>query len=223
MKQLIFILTTLFLLFFTLGCLKEEVDINTKTETTVEKNTCLEWQYFNKDLLDTTSRNGNVPDNMIYLESLTFENIWLSEHIKAPIKHVIYNKSKIRNIIILGGLYNDINYNGSPWRHYTLRINYVDNSTEYLTGYIKGAFEPYTYTPSGTNYLANNHISNKVIWEQDLQIPFEAGINEYRNNNIRVYTWNISYFHSGSNIHLTSRKLYPPNAKTNSFTVPHIN
>lgn len=220
MKPIIFFSLIFFLLFLTLGCLKEDLNNSPKKEVQIVP----EYQEFDIKLLANTDlRNGNQPDNMVHLQSLSYENTWLSQNVKdTPIKHVLFNKSKIVNIIFSNGLYPDINYDGNTWRHYTIRINYTDNSSETLTGYVKGTFAPFIYEPNGQNYLTNNHISNYVVWEQNLSIEPIIDTHEYRNSNPRIYTWNIYYFHSGSLIHITSKPMYPPNARTNVFTIMHL-
>ncbi len=210
MKQLILILSTLFLL----NCSKDPLNVESKT--TVVENTVVVLDNVNFDFINLGKRNGTV-DRIFFRKSFTSDNYVKSatSHGTIPREYEAFNKKKVAYIYFSPGIYDDF-YFDVRYKHYTVKI--VNTDSTFITDHYhsKDTVDYFKCIPTGEGVLTNNHQATKVSWTEAGR-PF-PNFNEYLNNSNLLNQWAIRF----DGVFVVIKYKEPINKNSTKFQLPNV-
>lgn len=178
MKKIIFLFLMILSATISITCSKDELETNEEVKAQSLSSAVVE-----------PRASSNISTLIFYKTSLTSDNYLNSS---APRTHVIYNKSKIREIQFTATGNGLANIGGVICKHYKLRIIYTDNTTDSFEAYSKSDVDKFNYVPTTTGLLTAQHTAKKIrIVSTSTLTASNQYYNFWLDKNTSWIIWNI--------------------------------
>ena len=178
MKKIIFLFLMTLSATISITCSKDELESNEEVKAQSLSSAVVEHR-----------ASSNISTLIFYKTSLTSDNYLNSS---APRTHVIYNKSKIREIQFTATGNGLANIGGVICKHYKLRIIYTDNTTDSFEAYSKSDVDKFNYVPTTTGLLTAQHKAKKIrIVSTSTLTASNQYYNFWLDKNTSWIIWNI--------------------------------